>query len=1034
MIEKIIAGAIRHRVLVLLTTLAISAAGLIVLTRMPVDALPDLSDVQVIVYTDVPGQTPQVVEDQVTYPLTTAMLSIPGAQAVRGYSYFGTSFVYIIFEDGTDLYWARSRTFEQLAMAASRLPEGITPVLGPDATGVGWVYAYVLDGGQQHDLQQLRSLQDWFLRYELASVPGVAEVASIGGFVKQYQVEVDPNKLVAFNIPLSTVRQALERSNRDTGARLIEIGETEFMVRGRGYIRSIRDLEMVPVGADQHGTPILIQNVARVQIGPELRRGLADWNGEGETVGGIVVMQHGANAREVIRAVKEKLGELGSGLPEGVTIRPAYDRSNLILRAIHHLQRTLTEESIIVALVALVFLMHLRSALVVIISLPVGLLAAFLIMQAQGITANIMSLAGLAIAIGAMVDAGMVMVENAHKHLERLRSPQENRWAVVQQAAQEVGPSLFWSLLIITVSFLPVFALEAQEGRLFRPLAYTKTWAMAAAAVSAITVVPVLMGYLVRGRIRAESANPLSRWIHALYRPVVNFALRFRWGVLAAAALVIGVTFIPLNRLGSEFMPPLREGDLLYMPTTDPGISITKAREVLQETGTILKTFPEVAHVFGKAGRAETATDPAPLSMLETVIALKPKSEWRPDMTEERLIEEMHAAVSIPGVTNAWTMPIRARIDMLSTGIRTPVGVRIQGPDLAVLEDLAAQVAAVLDGVPGTASAYAEKSVGGQFVNVDIHRVEAARYGLSIDDVQEAIMTAIGGANVTWTVEGQHRYPVSLRYSRELRDNITALERVLVATPSGAQIPLSYVADLTLEPGPAVIKSENARATSWVHVDVRDTDIGSYVPRARAAVEAAVTLPSGYSISWGGQYAFLQRAGERLRLLIPLTLFIIVVLLYFNFRSITTSMIVLLSIPFALVGGIWLLYALDYELSVAVAVGFIALAGLAAETGVIMILYLEQAWKHAPTPKNLHSIVMEGAVHRVRPKLMTVLAVVLGLLPILWGSGAGAQAMKRIAAPMVGGMVTSTLLTLVVIPALYYIWRSRQLRKEQVDA
>ncbi len=1034
MLEKIIEASVNNRLLVIVFTILIGLAGAYAMLRTPVDAIPDLSDVQVIVFTEYPGQAPQVIEDQVTYPLTTAMLGVPFAKAVRGYSFFGYSFVYIIFEDGTDMYWARSRVLEYLNYVANRLPGGVTPTLGPDATGVGWAFEYALDGGDRYDLQQLRSIQDWFLRYELMSVPGVAEVASIGGYVKQYQVEVDPNKLLAYNIPLSKVRAALQRSNNDVGGRLVEMGETEFMVRGLGYIQSIKDIENTPVGVDENGTPILIRNIAHVHLGPELRRGLADLNGEGETVGGIVVMRYGENALETIDAVKAKLEELKAGLPEGVTIQAVYDRSSLIKRAIDNLKGKLLEESLIVALVTILFLLHVRSAFVAIFTLPMGILIAFLIMYYQGLNANIMSLSGIAIAIGAMVDAAIVMIENAHKHMER-DAGKKDRWRIIIDASKEVGPALFYSLLIITLSFLPVFTLQAQEGRLFKPLAFTKTYAMAASALLAITVVPALMGYFIRGNILPEKKNPVNRFLIALYRPVIHAVLRFKWITIAAAVVALGATAYPLGKLGSEFMPPLNEGDLLYMPTTDPGVSIAKARELLQQTNKIIKTFPEVDHAFGKAGRAETATDPAPLSMIETTITLKPESEWREGMTMDRLVRELDAAIDFPGLTNAWTMPIKTRIDMLSTGIKTPVGVKLMGPDLHILSDLGQRVAALLQTVPGTLSAFPDKAVGGNFIDYRINREEAARYGLTVGDVQDVIMSAIGGMNVTQTVEGLERYPVNVRYSRELRDNLPALQRVLIPTPAGAQIPLSYVADFSIVNGPPVIKSENARTTSWVYVDIRDIDIGTYVQNARAAVQEQVDLPEGYSMVWSGQYEYMERARQRLQVVIPLTLAIIFLLLYLNFRNITESLIVMLSLPFSLVGGVWLLYLFDYNLSVAVGVGFIALAGVAAETGVIMLIYLDQAWKerrargHMTSLKDLYEAVVAGAVDRVRPKMMTVMAIMAGLLPILWGHGAGSQVMKRIAAPMVGGMVSSTILTLVVIPVIYYLWKSRALKR-----
>jgi Cu(I)/Ag(I) efflux system membrane protein CusA/SilA len=1034
MLEKIIEASVNNRLLVIVFTILIGMGGFYAMMNTPVDAIPDLSDVQVIIFTEYPGQAPQVVEDQVTYPLTSAMLAVPYAKVVRGYSFFGLSFVYIIFEDGTDLYWARSRVLEYLNYVSKRLPAGVTPSLGPDATGVGWVYEYVLDGGDKYDLQQLRSIQDWFLRYELTSVPGVSEVASIGGFVKQYQVEVDPNKLLVYNIPISKVRMALQRSNNDVGGRLVEMGETEFMVRGLGYIKSIEDIENTPVGVDEHGTPILIKNIANVHLGPELRRGLADWNGEGETVGGIVVMRYGENALKTIHAVKKKLAELQKGLPEGVTIKTAYDRSGLIERAIDNLKQKLTEESIVVAVVIFVFLMHFFSSLVAIITLPLGILISFLIMYYQGLNANIMSLGGIAIAIGAMVDAAIVMIENAHKHIER-DGGKKDHWRIIIDASKEVGPALFYSLLIITLSFLPVFTLQAQEGRLFKPLAFTKTYAMAASALLAITLVPVLMGYFIRGKIISEEKNPISRFLIAIYRPIIRLVLRFRWTTVITALVLLVVTFFPLQRIGSEFMPPLNEGDLLYMPTTDPGVSITKARELLQQTDKIIKSFPEVAHVFGKIGRAETATDPAPLSMIETTITLKPQSEWRPGMTMEKLVNELDAAIQFPGLTNAWTMPIKTRIDMLSTGIKTPVGIKLMGPDLQTLSDLGEKIATVVRGVEGTASVFSDKSVGGNYLDFNIKREEAARYGLTVGDVQDVIMSAVGGMNVTQTVEGLERYPVNVRYLRELRDNLTDLNRVLIPTPGGAQIPLGYVADVKIHKGPPVIKSENARKTAWLYVDIRDIDVGTYVQNAMKAVEEQVDFPEGYSIVWSGQYEYMQRAQQRLRLVVPITLLIIFLLLYFNFKNVQESLIVMLSLPFALIGGIWLLYLLDYNFSVAVGVGFIALAGVAAETGVVMLVYLDNAYKERLLSGRMHSMkdlyqaIIEGAVERVRPKMMTVLSTMVGLLPIMWGHGTGSEVMRRIAAPMVGGMVTSTILTLVVIPVIYELWKGREVKR-----
>ena len=1037
MLEKIIEASVNNRLLVIIFTLMICLGGVYALLNTPIDAIPDLSDVQVIIFTEYPGQAPQVVEDQVTYPLTSAMLAVPYAKVVRGYSFFGLSFVYIIFEDGTDLYWARSRVLEYLSYVSKRLPAGVTPSLGPDATGVGWVYEYVLDGGDKYDLQQLRSIQDWYLRYELTSVPGVAEVASIGGFVKQYQVEVDPNKLVAYNLPISKIRMAIQRSNNDVGGRLVEMGETEFMVRGLGYIKTIADLENISLGVDENGTPILLRQVANVTIGPELRRGLADWNGEGETVGGVVVMRFGENALKTIERVKTKLKELEKGLPEGVSIKMAYDRSGLIERAIDNLKVKLTEELIVVALVCIVFLLHFRSAFVALFTLPAGILISFLVMYFQGINANIMSLGGIAIAIRAMVDAAIVMIENAHKHIER-DGGKKDHWRIIIDSSKEVGPALFYSLLIITLSFLPVFTLQAQEGRLFKPLAYTKTYAMAAAAFMGITIVPVLMGYFVRGKILPEMKNPISRILIKLYRPIINFVLRFRWSTIIAALVVLVVTVFPLQRIGSEFMPPLNEGDLLYMPTADPGISITKAKELLQQTDKIIKSFPEVHHVFGKIGRAESATDPAPLSMIETTIMLKPEREWRPGMTIEKLVDELDAAIKFPGLTNAWTMPIKTRIDMLSTGIKTPVGIKLMGPDLQTLSDLAQRVAATVQKVPGTLSVFPDKTVGGNYLDFNINREEAARYGLTVGDVQDVIMSAIGGMNVTYTVEGLERYPVNLRYPRELRDNLSALNRVLIPTPSGAQIPLSYVATPEIKKGPPVIKSENARRTAWLYVDLRGIDVGTYVQNAKKVVDQEVDFPEGYSLVWSGQYEYMQRAQKRLNIVVPVTLLIILLLLYFNFKNIQESLIVMLSLPFALVGGVWFLYFLDYNFSVAVGVGFIALAGLAAETGVVMLVYLDNVYKDRMMRgemrgmNDLYAAVIEGAVERVRPKLMTVVTTMIGLLPILWGTGTGSQTMKRIAAPMVGGMVSSTVLTLVVIPAIYYLWKSREIKKLKV--
>ncbi len=1061
MIERIIEWSINNRFIVVLATAFVILGGFFAMSTTPLDAIPDLSDVQVIILTEYPGQAPQVVEDQVTYPLTTAMLSVPFAKAVRGYSFLGLSFVYIIFEDGTDMYWARSRVLEYLNFVAGRLPQGVAPQLGPDATGVGWIYEYTVES-DRHDLQQLRSIQDWYLKYQLMSVPGVSEVASIGGFVKQYQVEVDPTKLLAYSIPLNQVKMAIQRSNNDVGGRLIEMAETEFMVRGLGYIQSIDDLKKVPLGVDQNGTPILLQNVANVHLGPELRRGLAERDGIGEVVGGIIVMRYGENALEVIRSVKEKTEELKVGLPEGVTIKTAYDRSLLIERAVDNLKGKLIEESIVVALVCIIFLLHFRSAFVAIFTLPVGILIAFLVMRYQGINANIMSLGGIAIAIGTMVDAAIVMIENAHKHIER-RGGQVNHWQLILDASKEVGPALFYSLLIITFSFMPVFTLQAQEGRLFKPLAFTKTYAMGASALLAITIVPILMGYLIKGKILPEKRNPVNRFLIRIYNPVIKLILRFRKTTLLITAIVLGITIIPIKNIGSEFMPPLNEGDLLYMPTTDPGISITKARELLQQTDKIIRTFPEVEMVFGKIGRAETATDPAPLSMIETTITLKQPHEWPkrkqvirwhsglpgylrsgfsiiwPEhraVTMEELVSELNAAIQFPGLTNAWTMPIKTRIDMLSTGIKTPVGIKLMGANLDTLNQLAANVQAIVQKLPGTLSAYADKVTGGNFLDFEINRDEAARYGLTAGDIQDIIQSAVGGMNVSYTVEGLERYPINVRYERELRDSITKLRRVIIPTPSGAQIPISQVADINIRKGAPVIKSENARNTGWVYVDITDIDVGTYVKRAREALSEELDVPEGYSIVWSGQYEYMERVAERLRIVVPITLLIIFLLLYLNFKNITESIIVMLSLPFALVGGLWFMYLLGYNMSVAVGVGFIALAGVAAETGVVMLIYLDHAFQYRKEQgkmkslKDLYDAVIEGAVDRVRPKMMTVATIMVGLLPILWGHGTGSQVMKRIAAPMVGGMITSTLLTLLVIPTIYYIWRSISIRKK----
>lgn len=1029
MIEKIIEWSVNNRFFVLIGTLILIGAGYLAVRNTPLDAIPDLSDVQVIIKTEYPGQAPQVVEDQVTYPISTAMMSVPYSKTVRGYSMFGTSFVYIIFEDGTDMYWARSRVLEYLSSLSGRLPANVSPQLGPDATGVGWVYEYSIES-DNHSLAELRSIQDWYLRYELLSVSGVAEVASVGGFVKQYQVEVDPNKLAAFNIPLNHVKMQIKKSNQDVGGRVLEMGETEYMVRGRGYIKSIDDIKNIPLGVDENGTPILLRQVANVHLGPELRRGIAERDGEGETVGGIIIMRYGENALRVIEDVKQKLNELKTGLPKGVRIVPTYDRSSLILRAVENLWHKLGEEMLVVTFVIMLFLLHFRSSFVIVVTLPLGVLAAFIIMHFQGINANIMSLGGIAIALGAMVDAAVVMIENVHKHLEE-EKPTTNaqRWEVVLKASKEVGPALFFSLLIITVSFIPVFSLEAQEGRLFKPLAFTKTYSMGAAAILAITLVPVLMGYFIRGKIRSEEKHPISQALHWIYEPVLKQVLRFRKTTLLVAVLLLAITVYPVSKIGSEFMPPLNEGDLLYMPTTPPGISVTKAKELLQQTDRIIKQFPEVQTVFGKIGRAETATDPAPLTMIETVIMLKDKKEWPDGMTMDKLVQKLDAAVKFPGVTNAWTMPIKTRIDMLSTGIKTPIGIKLMGDNLQTLSDLGEQIEAVLHKVPGTTSVYSERVTGGNFIDFNINRDEAARYGLTVSDVQDVIKSAIGGMNVGYTVEGLERYPINVRYGRELRDNLQKLRRTLVPTPTGAQIPIRQVADIRVTKGAPMIKSENARRTAWIYVDLSESDIGGYVARARKAVEAQVKFPEGYSMVWSGQYESMQRVKAKLQIVVPVTLLLIFLLLYIYFRNIGESLIVMLSLPFALVGGFWLMWLMHYNLSVAAGVGFIALAGVASELGIVILVYMTNAMDSKSMVdgkyrlSDVYSAVMEGAVKRVRPVVMTAATMTLGLVPVLFGSGTGSDVMKRIVAPMVGGLITATILTLLVMPATFYLWK-----------
>ncbi len=1038
MIAGLIRWSIENRFLVLLVTAFLIAWGVFAVRQTPVDALPDLSDVQVIIKTSFPGQAPQVVEDQVTYPLTTAMLAVPQAVTVRGYSFFGDSYVYIIFEDGTDLYWARSRVLEYLSQVAGQLPDGAKPALGPDATGVGWIFEYALvDRTGQHDLAQLRSLQDWFLKYELQTVPGVAEVATVGGMVKQYQVVLDPDKLRAFGMTLARVKRAIMSGNQEAGGSVVEMGEAEYMVRASGYLQSLDNLADIPLGVDRNGTPIVLSDLAELRLGPQMRRGIAELNGEGEVVGGVIVMRWGENASKTIGAARERLKELQRGLPEGVEIVTTYDRSALIQRAVETLQGKLLEEFIVVALVCAVFLFHLRSSAVVILSLPVGILVAFIVMHLQGINANIMSLGGIAIAIGAMVDAAIVMIENVHKHIEREPLTDENRWRIMGDAASEVGPPLFFSLLIITLSFLPVFTLEAQEGRLFAPLAFTKTYAMAAAAGLSITLVPALMGYFIRGHVTPEHKNPINRLLIVAYRPVIHGVIRFPKATLAAAALILVVGFWPATQLGTEFMPPLDEGDLMYMPTTYPGISIDKARELLQQTDKLIRSVPEVKSVFGKIGRAETATDPAPLTMIETVIQLKPQEEWRTGMTAESLRAEFDRIVKLPGLTNAWVMPIKTRIDMLATGIKTPVGIKIAGPDLSVIQRIGKDLETVLADVPGTASVYSERVAGGRYVDVDIDRKRASRFGLNINDVQDIVRTAIGGMNVTQTVEGLERYPVNLRYPQRVRDSVEQLRLLPIVTPQGSRIALADVAKVSVVDGPPIIKSENARLNGWTYVDISGRDLGSYVAEAQRTVAERVTLPAGYSLAWSGQYEYMVRAKERLSVVGPVTLGIIVLLLYLNFRRFAEVSIIMGTLPMALIGGIWLLYLLDYDLSVAVGVGFIALAGVAVEIGVVMLVYLNQAiGQHlttaesegrALTPEDVRQAVIDGAVLRLRPIMMTVATIIVGLLPIMLGGGTGSEVMRRIAAPMVGGMVSATVLTLIVIPALFLIWRGHSL-------
>ena len=1036
MIEAIIRWSVGNRFFVLLATFILVGVGSWSMINTPVDAIPDLSDVQVIVKTSYPGQAPQVVQDQVTYPLTTAMLSVPGAVTVRGYSFFGDSYVYVIFDEDTDIYWARSRVLEYLSQVAPSLPPNARPQLGPDATGVGWVYLYALvDRTGQHDLSQLRSLQDWFLKYELQTVHGVSEVSTLGGMVKQYQVKVSPDKLRAFGIPLSHIQTAIQRGNQEVGASVVEMAEAEYMVRVSGYIRNIEDLATIPLGLDMQGTPLLLKDVADIEIGPQMRRGIAELNGEGEVVGGIVIMRFGENAQKTINGVKAKLETLKAGLPEGVEIVTVYDRSGLIERAVDNLWHKLLQEFIVVALVCMVFLFHVRSSLVAIISLPVGILTAFIVMHAQGLNANIMSLGGIAIAVGVMIDGAIVMIENMHKHMERTPLTDENRWEVVAESATEVGPALFFSLLIITVSFVPVFALGAQEGRMFSPLAFTKTYAMAASVALAVTLVPVLMGYFIRGKVLPEHKNPINRGLVAVYMPTLKVVLSYPKSTLALALLIAVVGFWPVTQIGSEFIPALDEGDLMYMPTTYPGLSIGKAREILQQTDKLIATVPEVKTVFGKIGRAETATDPAPLTMIETFIQLKPRDQWRKGMTTETLKKELDALVKFPGLTNAWVMPIKTRIDMQATGIKTPVGIKVAGPDLKEIEKIGKRLEQVLKDVPGTASVYSERVAGGRYIKVDIQREKAARYGLNIADIQQVVATAIGGMNVTQTVEGQERYPVNLRYPQDYRNSPEQLALLPIVTAGNQRIALGDVARVYVENGPPAIKSENARLNGWTYVDIDGVDIGSYVENAMVVVADQLELPTGYSLDWSGQYEYMLRAKAKLSYVVPLTLAIIIVLLYLNFRNIAEVAIIMGTLPLAMVGSVWLMYLLGYNFSVAVGVGFIALAGVAVEIGVIMLVYLNQAHSQMlseceeqgvmPRLETLRLAVLNGAGLRVRPVMMTAGATIVGLLPIMYGTGTGSEVMSRIAAPMVGGMLSAVILTLLVLPAVYFLWRKR---------
>lgn len=1040
MIGAIIRWSINNRFLVLVATCFLTLAGLYSVKNTPVDAIPDLSDVQVIIKTSYPGQAPQVVEDQVTYPLTTAMLAVPGAETVRGYSFFGDSYVYIIFNDDTDMYWARSRVLEYLSQVTPNLPAQAKPTLGPDATGVGWIYSYVLqDKTGQHDLAELRSIQDWFLKYELQTVAGVSEVATVGGMVKQYQVQIDPAKLRAYDLTLQQVNMAIKNGNQETGASVIEVGEAEHMVRTTGYLSSIEDIKALPLKVTSKGTPLLLGDIADINLGPQMRRGISEFNGEGEAVGGVIVMRFGENASQVIHDVKAKLEELQRGLPDGVEIVATYDRSTLIDAAVENLWKKLAEEFVVVAIVCALFLFHIRSSLVIAISLPIGILSAFIVMHWQGINANIMSLGGIAIAIGAMVDGAIVMIENVHKHIEKTPLTDKNRWQVIGRAAEEVGAPLFFSLLIITLSFVPVFALEGQEGKMFSPLAYTKTYAMAAAAGLAITLVPVLMGYFIRGKVLPEHKNPVNKALIVLYRPMLNLSLRYPKSMIVLAIVLMGSAFYPTSKLGSEFIPPLDEGDLMYMPTTYPGISIGKARELLQQTNKLIKTVPEVETVWGKIGRAETATDPAPLTMIETTIQLKPRSEWRDGVTTESLRKEFDDLVQFPGLTNAWVMPIKTRIDMLATGIKTPIGIKIAGPDLKVIEEIGANIEPILNTIQGTVSVYAERVAGGRYVTIDIKRLAAARYGLNVSDVQQVVSTAVGGMNVGETVEGLERYPINVRYPQDYRDSVVKLQNLPLVTPNGARIALADVAEIRYEDGPPMIKTENARPNGWVFVDIAERDLGSYVTEAQNTVAERLSLPAGYSLTWSGQYEYMERAKERLSVVVPVTLSIIMLLLYLSFRRVGEVLVIMGTLPLAMVGGLWLMHYLGYNFSIAVGVGFIALAGVAVEIGVIMLVYLNQAWharklaaqeNQAPLTRDmLTEAIREGAGLRVRPVMMTVLTVIIGLIPIMYGSGTGSEVMQRIAAPMIGGMASALLLTLLVLPAIYKLWKSKEINQ-----